>query len=104
MQKSLKNTENVVFRFKYLGETLLLKQPEQLKDMVIKTISKQHFKEECEILQHLNNIGKPVPKLCDFGDDYLVLEDAGPILNIWLNDEKLSWAENHIFCIQRWRY
>ena len=34
-----------------------------------------------------------MPKLCDFGDDYLVLEDAGPTLNIWLNDETLSWAE-----------
>ena len=88
-----------VFRFEYLGKQYWLKQPEQLKGiwLLLKPHPKQHFKEECEILQHLNNIGAPVPKLCDFGDDYLVLEDAGPTLNIWLNDETLSWAEkSHI--------
>ena len=88
-----------VFRFKYLGKHYWLKQPEQLKGiwLLLKPYPKQHFKEECEILQHLNNIGAPVPKLCGFGDDYLVLEDAGPTLNIWLNDETLSWAEkSHI--------
>lgn len=88
-----------VFRFEYLGKHYWLKQPEQLKGiwLLLKPYPKQHFKEECEILQHLNNIGAPVPKLCGFGDDYLVLEDAGPTLNIWLNDETLSWAEkSHI--------
>ena len=73
-----------VFQFEYLGKHYWLKQPEQLKGiwLLLKPHPKQHFKEECEILQHLNNIGAPVPKLCDFGDDYLVLEDAGPTLNI----------------------
>ena len=89
-----------VFRFKYFRETLLVKATRAIKRiwLLIKTISKTTFlKEECEILQHLNNIGAPVPKLCGFGDDYLVLEDAGPTLNIWLNDETLSWAEkSHI--------
>ena len=88
-----------VFRFEYLGKHYWLKQPEQLKGiwLLLKPHPKQHFKEECEILRHLNNIGAPVPKLCGFGDDYLVLEDAGLTLNIWLNDETLSWAEkSHI--------
>ena len=76
------------------------------RDMVIikNRIQSKHFKEECEILQHLNNIGAPVPKLCDFGDDYLVLEDAGPTLNSWLMMKNCLGQKNHIFCIQRWRY
>ena len=37
-----------VFRFKYLGETYWLKQPEQLKGiwLLLKPYPKQHFKEE----------------------------------------------------------
>ena len=66
---------NVSFQFEYLG-LLLVKNNRAIKGIwLLKGVSKkQHFKEECEILQHLNNIGAPVPKLCDFGDDYLVLE------------------------------
>ena len=85
-----------VFRFEYLGKHYWLKQPEQLKGiwLLLKPHPKRHFKKECETLKHLNNIGAPVPKLCDLGNDYLVLEDAGLTLNYWLNESELEWEQN----------
>lgn len=90
-----KHNEERVFRFEYLGKYYWLKQPERLKGiwLILKPYPKKHFKEECYILQKLNSIGAPVPKLCDFSDDHLVLEDVGPTLNCWLDNNEINWAQ-----------
>jgi uncharacterized protein HI_1326 len=87
-----------VFCFEHLGKTFWLKQPEQLRGvwLLLKPHPKQAFLEEREILQQLNALDAPVPKLCDFGDDYMVLEDAGVTLNNWLNNDKLTWPQKEV--------
>ncbi len=68
-----------IHSFYFQDKKYWLKQPEQLEgiERFLKPSPKRAFQKELDNLRFLTTNGAPVAKLMCYGDDYMVLEDAG---------------------------
>lgn len=87
-----------IVSFDYDNQRYWLKQPEQLKGVwrLLKPQPQKAFQNELKTLQFLAEKNAPVPQLMAFGEDFLVLKDAGKTISYWVDkpdlcsDEKLA--------------
>ncbi|MFZ7306311.1 phosphotransferase [Avibacterium avium] len=84
-----------IVSFDYDNQRYWLKQPEQLKGVwrLLKPQPQKAFQNELKTLQFLAEKNAPVPKLMAFGDDFLVLKDAGKTISYWVDKPNLSSDE-----------
>lgn len=75
--------------FEFENKGYWLKQPEQLSGiwLLLKPQPKKAFQKELKVLQHFERIQAPVPKLVLFGENFLVLEDAGQTADSQIEDK-----------------
>lgn len=84
-----------ICQFDYQGKRYWLKQPEKLQGWLrlLKSNPQQAFQREIANLQMLETQIRgeiSVPKLVYANPNFLVLEDAGRTINLWLEDPQLS--------------
>jgi tRNA A-37 threonylcarbamoyl transferase component Bud32 len=98
-----------VVPFEYQGKRYWLKQVEHLAGAMrlLKQNSTAALHKEIGVLNTLSHLGAPVPAVVDFGDGYMVVEDAGSTINhllertsqtLWqpiLNDVSVALAKLH---------
>ncbi|MGX9462124.1 serine/threonine protein phosphatase [Shewanella sp. A14] len=83
-----------VVSFEFQGKRYWLKQVEQLAGAMrlLKQNSAAALNKEIGVLTALSRRGAPVPAVVDFGDGYMVVEDAGDTINHLLDHiNKASW-------------
>ncbi|MFZ7229598.1 phosphotransferase [Avibacterium avium] len=84
-----------IVSFDYDNQRYWLKQPEQLKGVwrLLKPQPQKAFQNELKTLQFLAEKNAPVPQLMAFGEDFLVLKDAGKTISYWVDKPDLSSDE-----------
>ncbi|MEE6032761.1 protein kinase family protein [Avibacterium paragallinarum] len=84
-----------IVSFDYDNQRYWLKQPEKLKGVwrLLKPQPQKAFQNELKTLQFLAEKNAPVPQLMAFGEDFLVLKDAGKTISYWVDKPDLSSDE-----------
>ncbi len=84
------------------GQKIWVKRPEQIQGWrgLYKKLVTPAFRNEIEILRFLNRKNAPVTKILASNDDYLVLEDAGITVQVWLSDPKQTTTEKQAMMYQ----
>ncbi|WP_394131077.1 serine/threonine protein phosphatase [Shewanella maritima] len=77
------NQNNRICSFEFNGQRYWIKQAERLTGAMrlLKQNSSAALVKETNVLLKLNELGAPVPKVAQVGDNYLVIEDAGCTIN-----------------------
>lgn len=91
VQKLLNSNPNErIFSFEYQGQKYWLKQPEHLEgaEKILKARPIKAFHTELQRLIDLSKQNVPIPKLVLSGENFFVLEDAGPSIKNLLEQNK----------------
>ncbi|WP_165773097.1 RIO1 family regulatory kinase/ATPase [Conservatibacter flavescens] len=94
----LQNQGKRICQFEYNGKKFWLKQPEKLRGIwrILKPSANLAFKNEIENLQRLNILKAAVPELITHTENYLVLEDVGRTVNLWIEDPGTSVEKENL--------